>query len=43
MSVITASSGNHGQGLSLAALRAGIKAVIILSEVAPKTKLLQLF
>jgi len=32
--VITASSGNHGQGLSLAALRAGIKAVIVLPEVA---------
>ena len=37
--VITASSGNHGQGLSLAALRAGIKAVIILPEVAPKNKI----
>lgn len=37
--VITASSGNHGQGLSLAALRAGIKALIILPEVAPKNKI----
>lgn len=37
--VISASSGNHGQGLSLAALRAGIKAVIVLPEVAPKNKI----
>ena len=37
--VITASSGNHGQGLSLVALRAGIKAVIVLPEVAPKNKI----
>jgi len=37
--VITASSGNHGQGLSLAALRAGIKAVIVLPEVAPSNKI----
>jgi len=37
--VITASSGNHGQGLSLAALRAGIKAVIVLPEVAPNIKI----
>jgi threonine dehydratase len=37
--VITASSGNHGQGLSLAALRAGIKAIIVLPEVAPKNKI----
>ena len=37
--VITASSGNHGQGLSLAALHAGIKAVIVLPEVAPKNKI----
>lgn len=37
--VITASSGNHGQGLSLAALRAGIKAVIVLPEVAPTNKI----
>ena len=36
---ITASSGNHGQGLSLAALRAGIKAVIVLPEVAPNNKI----
>lgn len=37
--VITASSGNHGQGLSLAALRAGIKAIVVLPEVAPKNKI----
>ncbi len=37
--VITASSGNHGQGLSLAALRADIKAVIVLPEVAPTNKI----
>ena len=37
--VITASSGNHGQGLSLAALRAGVKATIVLPEVAPKNKI----
>jgi len=36
--VITASSGNHGQGLSLAALRSGVKAVIVLPEVAPSNK-----
>lgn len=37
--VITASSGNHGQGLSLAALHAGVKAVIVLPEVAPENKI----
>lgn len=37
--VITASSGNHGQGLSLAALRAGVKATIVLPEVAPKNNI----
>ncbi len=37
--VITASSGNHGQGLSLAALLAGVKATIVLPEVAPKNKI----
>ena len=37
--VITASSGNHGQGLSLVALRSGIKAVIVLPEVAPYNKI----
>lgn len=36
--VITASSGNHGQGLSLAALRNGVKAVIVLPEAAPSNK-----
>jgi len=37
--VITASSGNHGQGLSLAALLAGVKATIVLPEVAPQNKI----
>jgi len=37
--VITASSGNHGQGLSLAALLAGVKATIVLPEVAPRNKI----
>ena len=37
--VITASSGNHGQGLSLAALLAGVKATIFLPEVAPQNKI----
>ena len=37
--VITASSGNHGLGLSLAALRNGVKAVIVLPEVAPENKI----
>lgn len=37
--VITASSGNHGQGLSLASLKAAIKAVIVLPEVAPENKI----
>jgi threonine dehydratase len=36
--VITASSGNHGQGLSLAALRNGVKAVVVLPEAAPLNK-----
>lgn len=36
--VITASSGNHGQGLSLAALRNKVKAVVVLPEVAPLNK-----
>jgi threonine dehydratase len=36
--VITASSGNHGQGLSLAALRSGIRATIVLPKVAPTNK-----
>ena len=36
--VITASSGNHGQGLSLAALRSGVKAVVVLPEAAPLNK-----
>ena len=36
--VITASSGNHGHGLSLAALRNGVKAVVVLPEAAPLNK-----
>jgi len=36
--VVTASSGNHGQGLSLAALRSGVKAVVVLPEAAPLNK-----
>jgi len=36
--VIAASSGNHGQGLSLAALRNGVKAVIVLPEAASSNK-----
>lgn len=36
--VITASSGNHGQGLSLAALRSGIRATIVLPKTAPTNK-----
>lgn len=36
--VITASSGNHGQGLSLVALRSGVKAVVVLPEAAPLNK-----
>jgi len=36
--VITASSGNHGQGLSLAALRNGVKAIVVLPEAAPLNK-----
>lgn len=36
--VITASSGNHGQGLSLAALRSGIRATIVLPKAAPTNK-----
>lgn len=37
--VVTASSGNHGQGLSLAAMRYGVKAVIVVPEVAPANKI----
>ena len=37
--VITASSGNHGLGLSLASMRHGIKAVIVVPEVAPTNKI----
>ncbi len=37
--VITASSGNHGLGLSLATLRNDVKAVIVLPEVAPSNKI----
>jgi len=37
--VITASSGNHGLGLSLASMRHGIRAVIVVPEVAPANKI----
>jgi len=37
--VIAASSGNHGLGLSLAALRNDIKAVIVVPKVAPTNKI----
>ena len=37
--VITASSGNHGLGLSLAALQNGVKAVIVVPKVAPTNKI----
>ncbi len=37
--VITASSGNHGLGLSLASRRHGLKAVIVVPEVAPANKI----
>jgi len=37
--VITASSGNHGLGLSLASKRHGLKAVIVVPEVAPANKI----
>ena len=36
--VVTGSSGNHGQGFSLAALRSGVKAVVVLPEAAPLNK-----
>jgi threonine dehydratase len=36
--VVTGSSGNHGQGFSLAALRNGVKAVVVLPEAAPLNK-----
>jgi threonine dehydratase len=37
--VITASSGNHGLGLSLAAKRHGVNSVIVVPEVAPANKI----
>jgi len=37
--VITASSGNHGLGLSLATLKNGIKAIIVLPQTAPNNKI----
>ena len=37
--VVTGSSGNHGQGFSLAALRNGVKAVVVLPEAAPLNKI----
>ena len=36
--VITASSGNHGLGLSLASMRHGVKSAIVVPEVAPANK-----
>jgi len=39
MGVITASSGNHGLGLSMAARRHGVKSVIVVPEVAPANKI----
>ncbi len=36
--VVTGSSGNHGQGFSLAALRNGVKAVVVLPQAAPLNK-----
>ena len=37
--VVTASTGNHGQGMALAARFAGIPAVVVVPEVAPRTKI----
>ena len=37
--VITASSGNHGLGLSYAALRGGIIAIVVLPQSAPRNKI----
>ena len=37
--VITASSGNHGQGLALAAKRSGVSAIVVVPETAPKNKI----
>lgn len=37
--VITASSGNHGQGVAYAAYKAGVKATIVLPEDAPSVKI----
>ncbi|MBS3788561.1 threonine/serine dehydratase [Candidatus Bipolaricaulota bacterium] len=37
--VITASSGNHGLGLSLAAKRNELEAIVVVPEVAPTTKI----
>jgi threonine dehydratase len=36
--VLTYSSGNHGQALAFAAQRMGIRAVVVMPETAPKTK-----
>lgn len=36
--VITASSGNHGLGLSCAALKNGITAIVVLPQTAPRNK-----
>jgi threonine dehydratase len=36
--VVTCSSGNHGQGIALAAMEMGIRAVIFVPEACPETK-----
>jgi threonine dehydratase len=36
--VLTYSSGNHGQALAFAAMRMGIRAVVVMPETAPTTK-----
>ena len=38
MGVITASAGNHAQGVALAARRLGIRAIIVMPTVAPQIK-----
>src|SRR5438105_10263015 len=39
LGVITASAGNHAQGVALAAKLTGTKATIVLPEIAPLTKI----
>jgi threonine dehydratase len=36
--VVTASAGNHGQGLALAAARLGVRATVVVSEQCPQVK-----